>query len=100
MVVGIAVVIMNVEDLQAVAERLYCVMGIGAEQEQMSQNTAMPYIWDEELGNVVDNPYYVDPEATQTVTDEVDEDYSVGIEADVGADNSADNGADNDQGMD
>ena len=88
------------QDKWAQAEANFYAANPDAEQEQMSQNTAMPYIWDEELGNVVDNPYYVDPEATQTVTDEVDEDYSVGIEADVGADNSADNGADNDQGMD
>lgn len=82
-------------------------------EEQMSQNTLTPSIWDDERGELVDNPYYVaEPSVTTEETDnpyaadstptvseeDAAADYSVGGEASVGPD--ADNGADNDQGMD
>lgn len=31
-------------------------------EQEMRENTTMPYIWDEEKGDVVDNPYYVPDE--------------------------------------
>lgn len=61
--------------------------------EDMQENTAMPYIWNEETQTAQENPYF-EPEGTQEQGAQATSDYGVndgteqGVQADAGAENA------------
>lgn len=60
----------------AAAEASYCADHPEAVVEDMQDNTAMPYIWNEETGKAEANPYY-ESESVSTYAPESTEDYAV-----------------------
>ena len=74
-------------------------------QAQMQQNTAMPYIWNEEIGDAQPNPYYVEdskseyaPSSGVSAQEQASSDYAPSAGAESGSESSY--GSSNDSGMD